>query len=89
VPGHIAIGQPYTPDGDPAAGHESHCAIEIDGLHSRNHPIINGGSLQALLLAIQFAGSRLHDFVSRGGRVLDAEDESNVPLAAFFGSIPT
>jgi hypothetical protein len=90
VHGHIAIGQPYTlAGGDPAASHESRCAIEIDGLHSRNHPIIGGGSLQALLLAIDFLRTRLHDFVSCGGRVLDAEDESDLPLAALFGSIST
>jgi hypothetical protein len=27
----------------------------------------------------------LHDFISRGGRVLDPEDDSDIPLAACFG----
>jgi hypothetical protein len=86
VPGHIAVGQPYTLGGaDPAASYESHCPVEIDGLHSRIHPIIGGGTLQALLLGVQFLGTLLHDFVSRGGQVLDAEDDSHVPLPALFG----
>lgn len=86
VPGHIAVGQPYTLGGaDPAASFESHCPVEIDGIHSRVHPIIGGGTLQALLLGVQFLGTMLHDFIARGGRVLDPEDDSDVPLAALFG----
>ncbi len=63
----------------------AHCPIEIDGLHSRVHPIIGGGTLQALLLGVQFLGAMLHDFVARGGRVLDPEDDSDIPLGALFG----
>ena|SRR5688572_14805641 len=86
VPGRIAVGQPYTvAGGDPAGWHESHCPIEIDSLHSGKHPVIGGGSLQALLLGVRFLGSTLHNFVSRGGRVLDAEDGSSVELEALFG----
>jgi hypothetical protein len=86
IPGHIAVGQPYTlAGGDPASSYESHCPIEIDGLYSRLHPIIGGGTLQALLLAVQFLGTLLHSFVESGGRVLDAEDGSEVTLAAMFG----
>ena len=86
VAGHIAIGQPYTLGGsDPAGSCESHCPVEIDGIHSRVHPIIGGGTLQALLLGVQFLGMMLHDFVSRGGRVLDPDDDSDVALAALFG----
>ena len=86
VPGHIAVGQPYTLGGaDPAASFESHCPVEIDGIHSRVHPIIGGGTLHALLVAVQFLGAMLHDFISRGGRILDPEDDSDVPLAELFG----
>lgn len=84
VPGHIAVGQPYTlVGGDPAGSDESHCPVEIDSLDS--HAIIGGGSLQALLLGVRFLGTTLHAFVSRGGRVLDAEDGTDVPLDALFG----
>jgi hypothetical protein len=86
VAGDIAVGQPYTlAGGDPAASYESHCPVEIDSLHSRAHPIIGGGTLQALLLGVQFLGTMLHDFVSRGGRVLYPDDGSDVPLPALFG----
>jgi len=88
VPGHIAVGQPYTLGAaDPAASYEAHCPVEIDGIHSHVHPIIGGGTLQALLLAVRFVGTMLHDFVSRGGRVLDPEDDSDVPLEALFGPL--
>jgi len=86
VPGRIAVGQPHTVGGGDPAGHdESRCAIEVTGLHSREHAIIGGGSLQALLLGVRFLGSRLHDFVSRGGRVLDPTDDSDIPLETLFG----
>lgn len=38
-----------------------------------------------MLLGVQFLGTMLHAFVARGGRVLDPEDDSDVPLAALFG----
>ena len=86
VPGHIAVGHPYTlGGGDPAASYESHCPIEIDSLYSRAHPAIGGGTLQALLMGVQLLGALLHAFVEDGGRVLDAEDGSDVPLASLFG----
>lgn len=86
VPGHIAVGQPYALGGaDPAGNFESHCPIEIDSLYDRRWPIIGGGTLQALLLGVQTLGTTLHAFLERGGRVLNAEDSSDVPLEAYFG----
>jgi hypothetical protein len=88
VPGHIAIGQPYTlAGGDPAAGYESHCPIEIDSLHSRAHPVIAGGTLGALLSGVEFLGVILHGFIAHGGRVLDPDDDSEVPLEVLFGPL--
>jgi hypothetical protein len=86
VAGHIAVGQPYTLGGaDPAATYESHCPIEIDSLYPAAQPIIGGGTLQALLLGVQFLGTMLHDFMSRGGRVLDPEDDTEIALESLFG----
>jgi hypothetical protein len=92
VPGHIAIGQPYALAGaDPAANYESHCPVEITGLHAAKHPIIGGGTLDALLNGVRLLGMILHAFIERGGRVLyadedaDAEGDVDVPLAAIFG----
>jgi hypothetical protein len=88
VPGHIAVGQPYTlAGGDPTGNYESHCPIEIDGIHSPRHPAISAGTLGALLLAVEALGGTLHGFIASGGRVLDPEDDSDIPLAALFGPL--
>jgi hypothetical protein len=94
VPGRIAVGQPYALAGaDPASSYESHCPVEITSVYSSAHPIIGGGTLQSLLLAVQLLGTMLHSFVERGGRVLypeedrDAEGYVDVPLRALFGSM--
>ena len=89
VPGHIAVGQPYTLGGDPdsTGTYESHCPVEIDGLWSRAHPMIGVGTLHALLVGVQFLGTLLHRFVEDGGRVLDAEDGEDVQLAWLFGPL--
>ncbi len=73
------------------ANYESHCPVEITSLHTGARPIVGDGTLQALLLGVQFLGDMLHDFVRRGGRVLYAEDDADlerdveVPLDALFG----
>ncbi|HEY1815362.1 MAG TPA: hypothetical protein VGG74_23600 [Kofleriaceae bacterium] len=86
--GHIAVGQPYTLAGaDPTANYESHCPVEIDGLISRAHPIIGGGTLAALLSGIKALGMHLDAFIARGGRVLDPADDSELPLDVMFGSM--
>ena len=88
-PGHIAVGKPYVlgDDADVAAPFESHCPIEITGFHSREQPIIGGGTLQALVLGVQFLGMMMHEFLTRGGRVLDPDDDSEVPLESIFGGL--
>ena len=65
--------------------YESHCPVEIDGIHSRDLPVIGVGTLQALIMGIRLLGTLLHDFVSRGGRILDPDDDSEVPLEFLFG----
>lgn len=39
------------------------------------------------MCGVRFVGAMLHAFVSRGGRVLAPEDESDVPLDAIFGRL--
>jgi hypothetical protein len=93
VPGHIAVGQPYSPAGTDPEANASRCPVEITSLHSGSRPIIGDGTLQALLLGVRFLGTMLHEFVGRGGRVLyadenaDAAGDVDVPLAAFFGPL--
>lgn len=88
-PGHVAVGKPYVlgDDSDVAASFESHCPVEITGLYSRNHPAIGSGTLSALLDAVRLLGVLLHGFVENGGRVLDAEDGSELDLAALLGPL--
>lgn len=82
VPGHIAVGQPYTLAGaDPAASYESHCPVEIDSVYSHTHPAIGAGTLEALVRGIQLLGAMLVAFVEDGGRVLDAEDGRSLSLS--------
>ena len=88
VPGHIAVGRPYALGGaDPAASYESHCPVEITDVHSCRHPLIGGGTLHALLRGVEFLGVMLHEFVARGGRILDPEDGSEVALSVLFGPL--
>lgn len=78
--GRIAVGVPEQVGPD-----EASCPIALDGLE-RTRPIHGGSKLQALLLAIRFLGMRLHDFLSKGGRVFYPVEDVDVPLeAAFFG----
>jgi len=86
VAGRIAIGMPVWIDANGAS-----CAISLDGFETFRGPIHGGSPLQALLLAARLLGMRLHDFRSRGGRVLypgggaDEDEDAEVPLEAIFG----
>lgn len=87
VPGQIAIGQPYTLGGDfPSGSYESHCPVDV-GEFSPPGPVIGSGTLAALLNAVEYAGMMLHLFCSQGGRVLDAEESSELDLALWFGPL--
>ena len=80
--GRIAVGLPVQ------GAEDARCPIALDGLQ-RCGPIVGDSTLQALLLAIQYLAMRLHDFRSKGGRVVyagEAEDE-DMPLEAFFGAL--
>lgn len=79
--GRIAVGVPEQIDTN-----EARCPISLDGFE-RARPIHGGSTLQALLLAIRFLGMRLHDFTSKGGRVVDPDEGEDVPLEALFGSL--
>jgi hypothetical protein len=81
--GRIAVGLPAQ-----ISDVEARCPIALDGLeHTGMGPISGSSTLQALLLAIRFLGMRLQDHLSRGYRVVHPEDESDVPLVAFFGRL--
>ena len=79
--GRIAVGLPEHVGAD-----EARCSIALDGLE-RTRPIHGATTLQALLLAIRFLGMRLHDFMLKGGRVVDPNEDTDVPLGAFLGTL--
>jgi hypothetical protein len=83
--GRIAIGLPELVN-----GYEGRCAVSLEGLEPGGSPdrVSTGeGTLQALVLALRLAGMRLHDFQVRGGRVLDPQDGSDLPLTTIFGPL--
>jgi hypothetical protein len=75
--GRIAVGTPVPGPQD------AQCPVALDV--ERTGPILGDRTLQALLRANRFLGMRLHDFMSRGGRVLCPNDEADVALDARFG----
>lgn len=82
--GRIAVGRPFQ------GPENASCPIALDGLESCR-PIHGETTLQAMLLGIRFLGMRLHDFLSRGGRVLYPGDQPDgdveVELEALFGPL--
>lgn|SRR5215467_11236522 len=83
----VAIGAPYAiRDGrgaDCAA-----CPVTLRGLgrHPRfnAHRILGEDTFQALSIALAFVRRRLLDFVGSGNRLLFADGEVALPLAAYF-----
>lgn len=80
--GRIAVGLPFRFDAV-----ECRCSVALDGLDKISVSIKGESPLQALLLALQVLGFRLHQFVTTGGRVLAAADGDELPLTAFFGPL--
>jgi hypothetical protein len=74
-PGRIAIAAPE-PAPAPELGNATTwaCWLLLDLIKDRPIPIFGEGSMQPLMLALQFVGHHLHAFLERGGRVL-APDE--------------
>lgn len=82
-PGRIAIGMPVAVSDD-----EASCLYALDGLEYVAGPMRGAHRMQALCQALCFIGWKLHDFVSRGGRVLN-DDGEDVALDAVFGPLLT
>lgn len=81
IAGRIVVGQPERVETG-----EARCAVLLEGLE-QTLPIHGESTLQALLLGVRFLGMRLHDFRSKGGRIVDPEDDSDVELEALFGPL--
>ena len=76
------IGHPYA-DGDNTWA----CPCEIAGFERRYPDIRGAGSWQSLCLAIGLVRSRLEDWQSKGGAILDTETREPMQLAPVFGSV--
>jgi len=79
----LRIGKPYEhQSGDWA------CPVELNGYEPRYADIFGVSSMQALCLAISLVRTRIHDFISKGGRITDGDADSNAKdVEALFGSI--
>ncbi len=80
VAGRIAVGLPLRIDAV-----EARCSIWMEGVDRSPMAIVASDTLQALMLAVRFAGMRLHDFLSKGGRIVDPDEGLDVPLETIFG----
>ncbi len=80
-PGRIAIAAP-----EPHPDASASSMVLVDCRNPRARAIYGGDDLQALLLALQLAGSELHQFLREGGRILDP-DGASVAIDAYFGPL--
>jgi hypothetical protein len=81
VTGRIAVGMPVQIDET-----EARCTVALDGLDRIQIRVGGTSTVQALLLGVRHLGMRLHDFRSKGGRVLDPRDDSDA-LDGTFGPL--
>lgn len=82
-PVQIRIGAPYA-----VSAVEWACPSEILGYEPRYPDASGATSLQALCLAVGLVRSRVEDFMAKGGRVVDVEDDFEWDakgIAATFG----
>jgi hypothetical protein len=71
------VGKPYK-----ISTREWACPVEIHGFEGRYADIRGVDSLQALCLATSLIRLRLEDVLSKGGRLLDVDDDSEWDLRA-------
>jgi hypothetical protein len=81
IPVEVTVGQPF---------HELDrdmwcCQVQLAGIDDRVRNICGDDSLQALCLALRCIRSQLETVIQLGGRVIDAEEGTDIPLEAYFG----
>ena len=84
----VTIGAPYRESSDPEMWR---CPVAVSPLYNKLADMAGGDSLQALCLATRLAFSLLHDFRSKGGRLLLTEDEggeTEFPIDAYLPQLP-
>src|SRR5690349_18657729 len=86
VPAQVQIGMPFREDNGSWG-----CPILITTVNERIHLMHGEDSMQALCLAVRFAGQMLQLVIDRGGRLRctgEGPDEGDFPLTAYFGPAP-
>jgi hypothetical protein len=76
------VGQPYAEEDSCWA-----CPCEIVRFEPRYPDICGVSSWQSLCLAVSLVRSRLEDWLSKGGAILDTEEREPVRLASLFGGM--
>jgi hypothetical protein len=84
-PGRIAI---TAPEPDPSPGVDSDdtwaCWWCMEGMWHRPCKVRGDGSFQPLMLALKMLGYELHAFISRGGKVLEADEPGSAGVLMMF-----
>ena len=85
VPITVALGQPYQ------AERCWRCRVSLTGIDDHLPDIGGEDSFQALCLGVRLLGSRLADFVAKGGRLFVAgggphDPDTELLLEAYFGT---
>jgi hypothetical protein len=85
LPGRIAISA-HQPDPDPDLPNDPTWACWLLAEPIRGGPIkiCGAGSMQPLVLALQFLGYVLHDFVERGGHVTSPDEPGSFRVLSMF-----
>ena len=82
VRGSIFLGPPITVRPD-----EVHCMVSLKGVNYLTIPMLASSPLQAILLAVRHLGMGIHDFMYRGGHVLDPRNGENFGIEHLFGPL--
>jgi hypothetical protein len=75
------VGKPYK-----VSPHEWACPVEVRGFESRYPDSRGSNSMQALCLATSLIRSRFEDFFSKGGTILDVDDNSEWDLPSVMAT---
>lgn len=78
--GEIVVGKPHVA----IKGVEAKCSVLIRGLDENTFTLSGSDTLQALCLALQFAGRRLKEFIRKGGKIYFGGTDSEFPVDAYF-----
>jgi hypothetical protein len=83
-PGRIAIGLPRIVD---TSDDEARCEVVVEPFRSRSREAGGVGTLQALVAALQTAGSAVASYMKDGWRLVDRDTGEDIAIEAILGSL--